>query len=297
MFRAGIVGCALLVAVGSGAKAADKAESPAERGAYLVNAIMACGNCHTPRDAGGKPIADKALVGRARLQYAGLHRHRTEHHARQGNRNWRLERRRDQARAGRGHAPGSRPPRRRAAGRDHAGQFLQGAAARRPRRHRRLFAQRRRRSATKSPIPSTRSRCAAIPIPTPTPDSARPMLADPVRRGAYLVTIGHCMECHSAWSRGVSDFKAGLGARRPELSGARGIAGGHAGSHRPQHHVASDRGHRRLDRRRNRTRHHPRGGRDGRPLKPPMAYGYYAALKDADLADIVAYLRTVPSRP
>ncbi len=34
--------------------------------------------------------------------------------------------------------------------------------------------------------------------------------------------------------------------------------------------------------------------RDGRPLKPPMAYGFYAALKDADLADIVAYLRTVP---
>ena len=37
--------------------------------------------------------------------------------------------------------------------------------------------------------------------------------------------------------------------------------------------------------------------RDGRPLKPPMAYGYYAALNEADLADIVAYLRTVPPRP
>ena len=35
-------------------------------------------------------------------------------------------------------------------------------------------------------------------------------------------------------------------------------------------------------------------GRDGRMLKPPMAYGYYAAVRSADLADIVAYLRTVP---
>ncbi|MGH6711328.1 MAG: c-type cytochrome [Bradyrhizobium sp.] len=35
-------------------------------------------------------------------------------------------------------------------------------------------------------------------------------------------------------------------------------------------------------------------GRDGRTLKAPMAYGYYAALTPADLADIVAYLRTVP---
>ena len=37
--------------------------------------------------------------------------------------------------------------------------------------------------------------------------------------------------------------------------------------------------------------------RDGRPLKPPMAYGYYAELKSSDLADIVAYLRTVPALP
>jgi hypothetical protein len=35
-------------------------------------------------------------------------------------------------------------------------------------------------------------------------------------------------------------------------------------------------------------------GCDGRTLKPPMAYGYYAGLKETDLADIVAYLRAVP---
>ncbi|MEA2911055.1 MAG: hypothetical protein QOJ15_3136, partial [Bradyrhizobium sp.] len=34
--------------------------------------------------------------------------------------------------------------------------------------------------------------------------------------------------------------------------------------------------------------------RDGRALKPPMAYGFYAGIKPADLADIIAYLRTVP---
>jgi hypothetical protein len=36
-------------------------------------------------------------------------------------------------------------------------------------------------------------------------------LKDPVRHGAYLATIGHCMECHSAWSRGISDYTNGLG--------------------------------------------------------------------------------------
>ena len=35
-------------------------------------------------------------------------------------------------------------------------------------------------------------------------------------------------------------------------------------------------------------------GRDGRLLKPPMGFAYYAALREADLADIIAYLRTVP---
>jgi hypothetical protein len=29
-------------------------------------------------------------------------------------------------------------------------------------------------------------------------------------------------------------------------------------------------------------------------LKPPMAYAFYAGLKQSDLADIIAYLRTVP---
>ena len=63
MFRAAFVGCVLLLAVANGAGAGDKAESPSQRGAYLVNTIMACGNCHTPRDADGKPVAERALSG------------------------------------------------------------------------------------------------------------------------------------------------------------------------------------------------------------------------------------------
>jgi mono/diheme cytochrome c family protein len=39
------------------------AETPVERGAYLVTSIGACGNCHTPREAVLKPIAGKALAG------------------------------------------------------------------------------------------------------------------------------------------------------------------------------------------------------------------------------------------
>jgi mono/diheme cytochrome c family protein len=116
---------------------------------------------------------------------------------------------------------------------------------------------------------------------------------DPVRRGAYLATIGHCMECHSAWSRGVSDFSNGLGrggrvfpTREGEPTGPPSVAanitsdlvagiGGWTDQEIGRAITAGI-------------------ARDGRALKPPMAYRYYAGLKPADLADIIAYLRTVP---
>ncbi len=53
--------CGLLVSAASQTSAL--AETQLERGSYLVNTIMACGNCHTPRDPQGTLIADKALSG------------------------------------------------------------------------------------------------------------------------------------------------------------------------------------------------------------------------------------------
>jgi len=46
-----------------GDRRAASAETAAERGGYLVNTIIACGNCHTPKDANGLPILSRALSG------------------------------------------------------------------------------------------------------------------------------------------------------------------------------------------------------------------------------------------
>jgi mono/diheme cytochrome c family protein len=120
-------------------------------------------------------------------------------------------------------------------------------------------------------------------------------LNDPVNKGRYLVTIAHCMECHSQWSRGVSNFEDGLGAGgRPfGPSLVHGFSPEWKGS--VAKNITSD----------------PTNGigawsndeikraitqgisRDGRKLNPPMAFYAYAHLKPADLDDIVAYLRTV----
>ena len=56
---------ATIAAVGAFACGAGMAfaETSAERGAYLVTSIGSCGNCHTPKDASGRPIAGKELTG------------------------------------------------------------------------------------------------------------------------------------------------------------------------------------------------------------------------------------------
>ena len=38
-------------------------ETQLERGAYLMNGIVACGNCHTPKDQDGRALPDQELAG------------------------------------------------------------------------------------------------------------------------------------------------------------------------------------------------------------------------------------------
>jgi mono/diheme cytochrome c family protein len=118
----------------------------------------------------------------------------------------------------------------------------------------------------------------------------RSTFTDPAKRGAYLATIGHCMECHSAWSRGVSDFKTGLGR------GGRVFAEG-ASLKVTASNITSDRTAGIGSWTDQEIAHAITQGvsRDGHALKPPMAFSYYAGLKPSDLADIIAYLRTVPA--
>jgi len=54
------IAAALAAAFGA---AAAHAETPLERGRYLVETIAGCGNCHTPRGPGGAFAAGKELAG------------------------------------------------------------------------------------------------------------------------------------------------------------------------------------------------------------------------------------------
>ena len=116
-------------------------------------------------------------------------------------------------------------------------------------------------------------------------------LNDKVKRGFYLATIGHCMECHTPFGAGGGqDFTGSLGKGGREFPGPWGVSksrnitssktaglGDWTGA---EIKAAITQGKR----------------KDGTPLKGPMGYQYYAKMTDADLDAVVAYLRTVPPR-
>ena len=60
MIRLVIVGTLALLAA---AVFAHRRRSPVERGSYLVNGLLTCGNCHTPRGPGGVFDMAKQLSG------------------------------------------------------------------------------------------------------------------------------------------------------------------------------------------------------------------------------------------
>ena len=289
MFRAGIA-CFVLLFAASGSALA---QSAIERGGYLVNTIMACGNCHTPRDADGKPIADRALSGGgltlATPAFVATASNITPD-AETGIGGW------SDAEIKQALQAGMRPNHGHLAGVPLAAVMpanfykallpddLDAIVAY-------LHTVKPIRNEIVDPVYKTPVRRDPYPEAEAGFDKAN--FTDPVRRGAYLATIGHCMECHSAWSRGVSDFNNGLGrggrvfpTREAEPAGPPSVAanitsdlvagiGGWTDQEIGRAITAGI-------------------ARDGRALKQPMAYRYYAGLKPADLADIIAYLRTVP---
>jgi mono/diheme cytochrome c family protein len=267
---------------------AAMAESAIERGDYLVNTIMACGNCHSPRDANGRTIADKALSGGLTFTtpaFVATASNITPD-PETGLGSW------TDAEIKRALIEGIRP--------DH--HHLSGVplAAIMPANFYKallpedldaivayLRSVKRVRNEIADPV--YKAPIHRDPYPDAENGFNKSMFNNPVGRGAYLVTIGHCMECHAAWSRGVSDFKTGLG--RGGRSFAEAGLGGVTAANITSDRTAGIGGW--SDQEIVRAITHG-VARDGQMLKPPMGYFFYAGLKQNDLADIIAYLRTVP---
>jgi mono/diheme cytochrome c family protein len=116
------------------------------------------------------------------------------------------------------------------------------------------------------------------------------MMSDKLKKGFYLATIAHCMECHTPMGPRGREFATKLGTGGFEFPGPWGVS------------VS-----------RNITSSKTKGiggwtddeikraittgvSRDGSKLKPPMGFHYYSTVTAADLDAVVAYLRTVPAK-
>jgi mono/diheme cytochrome c family protein len=116
------------------------------------------------------------------------------------------------------------------------------------------------------------------------------MMSDKVKKGFYLATIAHCMECHTPMGPRGREFSTKLGAGGFDFPGPWGVSTS-----------------------RNITSSKTKGigawsddeikraitqgtSKDGSKLKPPMGYHYYATLTPDDLDAVVAYIRTVPAK-
>ncbi len=113
-----------------------------------------------------------------------------------------------------------------------------------------------------------------------------PPATDQLKYGEYLAQIGHCMECHTPRDEKGAPKNGQLGSGGMVFKGPWGES------------VS-----------RNLTPHESglknwtdaqiakaiREGadRDGKPYKPPMAFTFYRNINDADMAALIAYLRSL----
>jgi mono/diheme cytochrome c family protein len=274
---------------------AAQPKSLVEHGRYFVDSILACGNCHTPKSPTGNPIKGKAFSG------GGTSFTTPAFDATSSNitpdRETGIGSRTD-AEIKRVLIEGVRPGHGRLANVPLAAvmpvSFFKALLP-------------RDLDAVVAYLKSVKPVRNEIPLPVyklPVhhehyPDAEKgfteAMMADPVKRGAYLVAIGHCMECHSPFEKGRPDYsRLGKGGRKFGPSLVQGFPIAWKGSVAPN--ITS----------------HPTAGigawtdaeikraittgisRDGRKLQPPMGFAFYRRMTEADLNAIVAYLRTVP---
>ena len=292
--RRAIFGLAAASIVAWGSASAADTKPLLARGAYLVNSILACGNCHTPRSPEGKPVEGREFAGGLSFTVPPFNATASNitPDRETGIGAW------SDAEIKRALVEGVRPGHGRLANVAlapvmPAGFFkaflpgdLDAVVA---------YLRTVKPVRTATPDPVYKLPTAHARYPDADAGFTEAQMADPVRRGAYLVTIGHCMECHSPQVKGALDFaKLGKGGRTFGPQIVQGFDPAWKGS------VA-----------RNITSHRVSGlgawsdaqirraitkgiSRDGRALGPPMAFAWYDRMTRADLDAIVAYLRTVP---
>lgn len=257
------------------------------RGDYLVNGIVACGNCHTPRNADATAKAEMRLAGSFVIEEPGFKAYAPNitQDDETGIGAWTDEQITRAIREGlRPDGTLIGPPMPIPSYRGMSDSDVRAIVA---------------YLRTVAPIRNVVPRSE---YNIPLPDSWGPPLGnvpdvdrgDPLAYGAYLGNaLGHCMECHTPMVNGAFDFsRTGAGGfllNKPlglELAAVAANITPH-----PQQGIGAwtdDEIRRAIT----------QGiSRDGRTLAPIMAFPYYKNIADEDLDALIVYLRSLPAQP
>jgi mono/diheme cytochrome c family protein len=256
------------------------AETPLERGTYLMQSIVACGNCHTPKGPNGE-LPGMELAGGFKFDEPPFTAYASNITPDKdtGIGNW------TDAQLIKAIREGIRP--------DgsiigppmpivlYRGLSDNDAKA--------IVAYLRNIKPVKNEVPKSEYR---IPLPPaygpPVGQVADVAKSDKVAYGAYLAgPAGHCLECHTPMGQRGRDFQNQLGAGGFEFHGPWGTSV--AVNITPTGLKSrSDADIKKMVT----TGTRP----DGSRMLPPMAYPYYANISAEDLDALVAYLRTLPAK-
>lgn len=254
------------------------AETPLERGKYLMDTIAACGNCHTAQGPEG-PVAGRELAGGIEFRegFGVAIAANITPDPETGIGKWTDEQIIAAIREGK-RPDGSiiGPPMPIALYRDMSDEDVRA-----------IVAYLRQVKPVKHAVPKSNY---AVPLPPnygpPVGKVAAPAQTDKLAYGAYLAgPVGHCIECHSTPDeKGVPDFRGKTGGGGLTFNGPWGVS--RASNITPsalrtwsdaQIKAAITTGVR----------------PDGSRLNPPMGIAYYRNIRDGDLDAIVAYLRAL----
>jgi len=260
------------------------AQTPVERGRYLVDTVMTCHNCHTPMGPSG-PQLDKALSGGLRFNDPpwDVTGSNITPDPETGIGKW------SDADIKKALLEGVRP------NGVHLAEVMPSGFYKiiTPGDLDAIVAYLRSLPPIKNKVrdPVYKMQVPHAVFPGAEKAMAQADLNDKLKRGRYLVTIAHCLECHTPFSmRGLVDFDGSLGRGGREFPGPWGksVSRNITASKTRGLGDWSD-----ADIKRAITQ----GVRkDGSKLKPPMGYSYYAKMTDGDVDAMVAYLRTLPAK-
>ncbi|MDB5856078.1 MAG: hypothetical protein JWR22_4119 [Herminiimonas sp.] len=262
----------------AGTALAQKATS-IERGKYLMESVVACGNCHVARGPQGQPLFDKGLSGGMLFDEPPFKAYAANitPDPETGIGKWSDA---DLAKAIR---EGIRPDKT-LIGPPMPIEFYrhisdEDVAA--------IITYLRAQPPIKNSVPKSKYN---IPLPPaygpPVTNVAMPAMDNRVQYGEYLANIGHCMECHTPRNQQGMLLREKLGAGGQPFNGpwgqsvsrnltpdASGLKNWSDAQIAKAIRTGTD--------------------REGHPYKPPMAFDFYKNINDSDMAALIAYMRTL----